>query len=212
MNQLDPAFVLKLAKAIRPASTLSKAEHPLASQFFPDSNGVEVRQLAMEDLMEVAGGGAEFNRGVAAMYPSLGTVPRPQVAGDVSQIGARRSATVGNMAVPSSKAATVSMQKARLLEKIEATVNPGAHTGLLVEQLKAICYQLLGIPCDNLDADALKTKLTQAIKTARPDLQKRLLKALGADDREPDFDMTLEGLAALGAKIEKKGSITHISI
>jgi hypothetical protein len=59
----------------------------------------------------------------------------------------------------------------------------------------------------------LKVKLTQAIKAARPDVQRRLAKALGVGSQPSNVpEISLADLVALGAKVEKQGSRLLISV
>jgi hypothetical protein len=181
----DRNELLKLARSIRPSTPFSKTTNPIASQFFGD-NGTEIRHLPLDQLTENLAG-ADFNEHIkwiealsAAGYDERMKLLRPEVAGDVSQIGSGgrsgwtppQNVTVSTTA--GKVATTVQFKKAAKATEVSA-----ADTGVLVESLKAIVYQLLGVSAETFDPNTLKVKLTQALKAARPDVRTRLAKALG---------------------------------
>jgi hypothetical protein len=204
-------FFRTLAKTIHRAEAPLAKGSPLGSQFF-DTEPSGAKPLDLDNLLSFMGGEV-YNQRIAWIdalaaggYGAI-ALSRPKVAGDVSEIGlgAGRSGWTPAKDIP------IASAKAALLNSINTRLGKAeskAHAGLLVEQLKAICFQLLGIPCENLDADTLKSKLSAAIKTARPDLRKRLQKALGA---VPDVDLNLAELLAAGAKVTKEGNVLRIS-
>jgi hypothetical protein len=60
----------------------------------------------------------------------------------------------------------------------KVTTEPSA--ALLTETLKGILFQLLGADVSAFDPATLKTRISTALKVARPDLRTRLVKALAA--------------------------------
>jgi len=141
--------------------------------------------LDTDTLVESLAGaqGVEHDRWVEtaaqAGYPG---VPRPTIAGDVTAIGAYNGGGRSGWTPP--RDVTVSTTAGKVSATVQfkkaAKTTEAADTGVLVESLKAIVYQLLGVSADTFDADTLKTKLTQEIKAARPDVRTRLAKALAA--------------------------------
>jgi hypothetical protein len=214
----DPAEWKRLTKTIRPASALSKQEHPLASQFFGD-NGTEVRSLDLDTLLEDLAGqpGVEHDLWVQRMA-ALGfagvEMNRPKVAGDVSQIGTGAGSgwTAPKPSIASgAKAATDKLARALLLNRLVKAANPStSDSGVLVETLKSICTQLLGLSVENFNAAELKEKIAATVK-ANPALKARLAKALST--AEPDVpNVTLADLVAMGATVKKDGSRLSISV
>jgi hypothetical protein len=233
----DRNEVLKLAKSIRPSTTLSKTEHPLAAHFFQDDANAP-RALSTEQLVESLAGNefnqrvaeienASFQQSVASAFPvipGMGVVlSRPTRTGDVTHIGTGGMVRSGWTAPPP---AVTSGAKALLASKLEkalralpadqtavldrvAKADTPEHSGLLVEALKSICQQLLGASIENFNPSELKEKIAAAVK-ACPDLGKRLAKALGRTERETELD--LDSLVAGGATVSKTGTGLHISV
>ncbi|MCU1305226.1 MAG: hypothetical protein JWQ87_5510, partial [Candidatus Sulfotelmatobacter sp.] len=99
---------LKLARSIRPSTTLNKAEHPLAAQFFGD-NSTEVRHLDTRQLIESLAG-QPYNEKLkwieavaAAGYAGI-ALDRPSKMADVTRIGGGAGWTAPKPAVASAKA------------------------------------------------------------------------------------------------------------
>jgi hypothetical protein len=173
---------LKLARSIRSTTAVSKTTSPIGSQFFPD-DGAALQHLDLDTLVENLAGteDVERNRWIEMMasagYDERMKLLRPDKTADVTQIGAARSGWTPPQNVTVSTTAgkvatTVQFKKA-------AKATEAADTGVLVESLKAIVYQLLGVSAETFDPNTLKVKLTQALKAARPDVRTRLAKALG---------------------------------
>jgi len=204
-QQLDPEFSRKLAKTIRPAKAPLAKGSPLGSQFFP-TDGAEIRPLDLDSLTSSLGG-EEFNERISwiqalAMggYDQI-ALTRPKIAGDVSQIGLG----VGS-GWTGPKPPVASGAKALLLNRLAKAANP--DSAVLVETIKSIVTQLLGLGVENVDPGVLKLKLAATIKS-RPDLGVRLAKALGI--QTPDVDLNLSELLAAGAKVTKEGNVLRIS-
>jgi hypothetical protein len=173
----DPAALLALARTIKPSRPLSKAENPLASQFFDDEPS-GVRQLDTQTLIEnLAGGeGVEHDRWVESMaaagYAGI-ALNRPKASGDVTELtaynGGGRSGWTPNKDVPivsGAKAASGRLEKAIADNKAAKATSPSSN--ILTEQLKSIIFQLLGVSADTYDAPTLKAKLLTALKKAEP--------------------------------------------
>jgi hypothetical protein len=232
MRQLDPAFVLKLAKTIRPATATLTKGSPLGSQFF-DADPAGVRDLSTPELLSTLAGAtftAKMDEIEALVFAQrveeqsgLTGMKRPSSTADVSQIG--RSVRVGSGWTPSTEISVTSGAKAALagkLEKafsrlspdqrvvLEKAAQPFADTGILIESLKSILFELLGAGVENFPPATVKTRLVTALKTARPDQQRRLAKALGRS--EPSVDLDLDSLVAGGATVTKTGNGLHISV
>jgi hypothetical protein len=184
----DRNELLKLARSIKPTTSLNKAEHPLASQFFADDLPV-VTHLSTDELAESLAGAEsiEHFRWVetmaAAGYSGI-ALNRPKASGDVTELGAFNGGVRSGWTPP--KNVTVSTKAGKVATTVQfkkaakATEVSPADTGILVESLKAIIYQLLGADVSAFDPATLKTRITTALKTARPDVRTRLEKALQA--------------------------------
>jgi hypothetical protein len=210
----DSGEMLKLARSIKKSEPRDKNAHPLASQFF-DGEPSNVRQLSTQELLESMAGADNIERikwidALAAGGYGAIALTRPEVAGDVSEIGLGRVGSGWTAPKPS----VTSGAKALLLNRLANAAQPSAgDTNVLVESLKAIVFQLLGVSAESLDPATLKVKLTQAIKAARPDVQRRLAKALGVGSQPSNVpEISLADLVALGAKVEKQGSRLLISV
>jgi hypothetical protein len=205
MRQLDQDFARTLAKTIRPATAVSKATSPIGSQFFAD-DPVGVTHLSTDELAGSLAG-ADFNAHVdwvaalAAQGYSGIALNRPKIAGDVSEIGLG----VGS-GWTGPKPPVASGAKALLLNRLAKAANP--DSAVLVETIKSIVTQLLGVSVENVDPVALKAKLGKTI-ASRPDLGLRLAKALGT---VPDVNLSLDDLVRMGAQITKTGDTLHISV
>jgi hypothetical protein len=203
----DTTELLKLARSIKPTTSLSKQEHPLASQFFDDEPS-GVRHLSTDVLAESLAGAEsiEHFRWVEyAAQAGYAGIERPKAAGDVTLIGAGSGWNAPKPAVASGAKA----ERALLLHKIAKTVNPSsADTAILTATLKSIITQLLGVNVESVDPGVLKSKLAATIK-ARPDLGLRLAKALGT---APEMDVSLDDLVRMGATVEKTANTLHISV
>jgi hypothetical protein len=197
--------ILTLARSIRPSTSLSKADHPFAAQFFQDDTNAP-RPLSTSQLAESLAG-AGYNATVEELvalgesqHQGDGTLEAfgikfkaPQVTGDVSQIGSARarsgwvpaqpvtvSGTEKILAGKLSKAAKALPADSRaVLDRVAKADTATADTGVLVETLKAICAQLIGTGVEHFTADELKVKIASGIK-ARPAMAQRLVKALQA--------------------------------
>lgn len=212
----DRNELLRLARSIKPTVTLSKQDHPMASQFFAD-DPVGVTHLSTDELASSMAGEV-YNERIAWIdalasggYEAI-ALNRPKAAGDVSQIGT--GAGSGWTAPKPSIASGAKAERALLLHKIAKATNPSAaDTATSAATLKSLCAQLLGADVGNFDTSTLKAKLTKTIRS-RPDLGLRLTKALGITkpDSAPDLDLNLEQLIALGATVTKTGGILRISI
>jgi hypothetical protein len=228
----DQGELLKLARSIKASAPRDRNANPMTSQFF-DPDPSNVRPLDTSELIENSAGAesVEHFRWVeavsAAGYSAIAThLDRPSRTASVTQIGL--GGTVRSGWTPekpitvsgSEKVLATKLQKAfaRLSPDQRAAFDKGAapftaaDTGVLVESLKAIVYQLLGVSAESLDPAALKVKLAQAIKAAQPAIRTRLTKALGVGIEPDDPNISLAELIALGAKVEKQGSRLHISV
>jgi hypothetical protein len=218
----DRNELLRLARTIRKSAPTDKNAHPMASQFF-DADPSSGRPINTSALLENSAGAENVDhfRWIEALssagYAGI-ALSRPSKTADVRQIGMGGWNAPKPSVANGAKALDVKMQKAlaalpasarAVLEKAAAP-SAASDTGVLVESLKAIVYQLLGVSAESLDPAALKMKLTQAIKAARPDVQRRLAKALGRS--EPNVDLDLAALIAAGAKVTKNGSVLNISV
>jgi hypothetical protein len=195
----DKNEMLKLARTIKKSAPTDKNAHPMASQFF-DEDPSSVRPIDTSALLENSAGAesVEHFRWVEALaaggYEAIAThLDRPSRTASVTQIGtgglARSgwtppqpvnvSGTEKILAAKLSKAASALPAHSRAaLERVGTTESADDHGGLLAETLKAVCIELLGLSVENFDTNTLKTKLASAFKSARPELRKRLFKAL----------------------------------
>ena len=199
----DQTEWLKLARGIRLSRLLNKAEHPVASQFF-DSDPSGVRQLDTEALVTSLAGepfnqrdrqieDSAFQQAVRDQDSRLAGVSKPQLAGDVALIGSGRSGWKGPP-IPG----TSFDGKAERTQKVAKAANPSvADSTILVETLKSIVHQLLGVNVESVDPGVLKSKLATTIKS-RPDLGKRLAKTLGIASPVPDEAVSANGWSSPG--------------
>lgn len=211
----DRNELLKLARTIK-ATVPASENHPLAAQFF-DDEPAGVRQLDTDELVSSLAGEpfnersreieAEVFAQRAREQMGVGGMTKPTASADVSRIGIGSGWTAPKPTITSGAKA----ERALLLNKLAKAANPyAADTAILVETLKSIVHQLLGVSVENFDASTLKSKLATALKTARPELSKRLTKALAI--ASPDSDVSLEELIRLGAKVTKTGNTLNISV
>jgi hypothetical protein len=226
----DHGEVLKLVRSIKASEPRDRNANPMTSQFF-DPDPSNVRPLSTSELVTSLAG-QPFNERVKEIedlgenqHQGDGTLEAfgikfngPKPAGDVTQIGARpRSGWTPPVTVASGAKAVLNTK----LQKALAALSPSQRAALekadpstdsdsiLTETLKSIVAQLLGASLDNFDASTLKVRIAKAVKS-RPDLGKRLQKALGR--KEPNVDLDLDALIAAGAKVTKNGSVLHISV
>jgi hypothetical protein len=224
----DRNELLRLARTIRKSAPTDKNAHPMASQFF-DADPSSDRPINTSALLENSAGAENVDhfRWIEALssagYAGI-ALSRPSKTADVRQIGMggsgwnapKPSVNSGAKAVLAGKlekALHALPESARaVLEKAAAPSSATADTNVLVENLKSIVFQLLGVSAESLDPATLKVKLGQAIKSARPDIQRRLQKALGIGSEPDTPNVSLAELIALGAKVENQGSRLHISV
>jgi hypothetical protein len=225
----DTSERLKLARSIKSSKPRDRNANPLASQFF-DADPSNVRPLDTAELVDSLAGSVfnekvqqvedlVFQQKVREQYPALGAMSKPSVGGDVCEIGvgAGRSASKEISVTSGAKMLDIKMQKAfaalpasarAVLERAAAPSSTDA--AILTATLKSIVHELLGLNAESFDEDTLKNKIAAPVKV-RPDLGKRLTKALGIGSG-PDANVSLAELIALGAKVEKQGSRLHISV
>jgi hypothetical protein len=226
----DPSELLKLARSIK-ASVPTHENNPVATQFF-DGEPSNIRQLDTNTLVESLAG-QTFNEKVREVedlvfaqrvreQTGLDGMSMPTATADVSQIGrdvrvgAGRSASKEIAVTSGAKVLDLKMQKAfaalpaSARAVLERAAAPSSTDAILTATLKSIVHELLGLNAESFDEDTLKNKIAAAVKL-RPDLGKRLTKALGIGSG-PDANVSLAELVALGAKVEQQGSRLHISV
>jgi hypothetical protein len=192
----DTSELLKLARSIKASKPRDRNANPLASQFF-DPDPSNIRPLSTDDLVSSLAGSVfnekvqqvedlVFQQKVREQYPALGSVPKPSVGGDVSEIGVGAGRSASKEITVTAKAAL-----AGKLEKAFSRLSPDQRAAfvkaepsttcdsILTETLKSIVTQLLGAGLEHFDPATLKIRIAKAVE-ANPVLGKRLTKALQA--------------------------------
>lgn len=201
----DRTELLKLARMIRKSAPTDKNAHPMVSQFF-DGDPSGVRPLGTEELAQSLAGnqyndnldgtqalrdslhqgdgdlemfGIKFTKPKTADVSMIGRGPLPRSGWTPAQpvtVSSSEKVLAGKLEKAFSR---LSPDQRAALNKAAAPSTTPADTGVLVESLKAICFQLLGCSAETFDANTLKAKIAASVR-ANPALKARLTKALAA--------------------------------
>lgn len=216
----DRNELLKLARSIRPTTTLSKEQHPLASQFFDDEPS-GVRNLDTQELIDTLAGaqGVEHDRWVESMaaagYAGI-ALNRPKASGDVTELTAYNGGGRSGW-TPSKDVSIASGGKAAGLEaalrknraaKGTTATTANSDTGILTALLKEIVKSLIGIDPDSLDSGTVKTRFTAALKKAGSQVQAQV-KAITDELEEAKMKAAF---TSTGGKWVREGSHLRLAI